>query len=75
MKRHQDQSNSYKGHLIGAGLQVQWFNPFSSRREHDSIQSDMELEELKVLYLDPKTDRRRLAPTWLGGGSQSPPPQ
>jgi hypothetical protein len=36
---------------------------------------DQRLEESKVLHLDPKADRRRLAPTWLGGGSQSPPPQ
>jgi hypothetical protein len=31
LKRHHDQSNSYKGqYLIGAGLQVQWFSPLSS---------------------------------------------
>ena len=34
MKRHHDQSNSYKGqHLIGACLQVQRFSPLSSSQE------------------------------------------
>ena len=28
-KRHHDQGNSYKGHLIGVGLQVQRFSPLS----------------------------------------------
>jgi hypothetical protein len=41
-----------------AGLQVQRFSPLSSRWEHGSIQADMKLEKLKVLYLDPKADRR-----------------
>jgi hypothetical protein len=30
-------------------------------RKHGSIQVDMVLEELRVLYLDPKSARRRLA--------------
>jgi hypothetical protein len=30
MKKHQDQGNSYKEHLIGAGLQAQRFSPLSS---------------------------------------------
>jgi hypothetical protein len=30
-----------KQHLIGAGLQVQIFNPLSSRQEHGSIQAGM----------------------------------
>jgi hypothetical protein len=34
MKRHHDQGNSFEGqHLIGAGSQVPWFSPFSSRWE------------------------------------------
>jgi hypothetical protein len=33
VKRHHDQGNSYKGHLIGAGLQVPRFSPLSSRQE------------------------------------------
>ena len=28
-KIHQDQGNSYKGHLIGASLQVQRFSPLT----------------------------------------------
>lgn len=39
--------------------------------EHSSIQAGMSLEELKVPPLDPKADRRRLAPTWRGGGPHS----
>jgi hypothetical protein len=30
----------------------------------------MMLEELRVLHLVPKTNRRRLTPMWLGGRSQ-----
>jgi hypothetical protein len=30
VKRHHDQGNSYTGHLIGAGLQIQRFSPLSS---------------------------------------------
>jgi hypothetical protein len=30
-------AKSYKGHLIGAGLQVQRSSPLSSRQEHNSI--------------------------------------
>jgi hypothetical protein len=35
-------------------------------RKHSSIQADMGLEELKVLYLDPKVDRRKLSSRQLG---------
>ena len=42
--------------------------------EHGNIQADVGLEELKVLHLNPKA-ARRLAPTGLEGGSQSPFPQ
>jgi hypothetical protein len=35
----------------------------------------MALEELRLLHLVLKASRRRLTPTWLGVGSQSPPPQ
>jgi hypothetical protein len=42
VKRHYDQGNFYKGqHLIGAGLQVQRFNPLSSKWEYGSIQAGM----------------------------------
>jgi hypothetical protein len=74
VKRHHDQGNSYKGHLIGAGLQVWWFSPLPSWQEHSSIQAGMVLEELRILYPHPKEARSRLSPKWLGG-SQSPPPQ
>ena len=41
VKRHHDQGNSYKQqHLIGAGLQVQRFNPVSSRSVLGSVQAD-----------------------------------
>ena len=32
-QRHHDQSNSYKGHLIGAGLQFQRFSPLPSQQK------------------------------------------
>jgi hypothetical protein len=37
--------------------------------------ADMVLEELKVLHLVLKANRRRLTSRKTGGGSQSPPPQ
>jgi hypothetical protein len=43
--------------------------------KHGSIQAGMVLKELKVLHLVLKASRKRLAPMWLGGGSQSPPLQ
>jgi hypothetical protein len=75
VNRHHDQGNSYKGHLIGAGLQVQRFSPLSSGQEHGSVQAGMVQEELRVLHLVPKADRRALAPMWLGGVSKSLPSQ
>ena len=33
VKRHHDRSNSYKGHLIGAGLQFQSLSLLPSRQE------------------------------------------
>ena len=39
----------------GAGLQVQRFSPLSSRQEHGSIQADVGLGELRVLYFHLKT--------------------
>jgi hypothetical protein len=35
--------------------------PFSSRQEHGSLQADVGLEELRIIYLHPKAYRRRLA--------------
>jgi hypothetical protein len=37
--------------LIRAALQVQRFNPLSSRWEHGSVQTGMVEEELSVLHL------------------------
>jgi len=62
VNRHNDQGQ----HLIGAGLQVQRFSPLSSRQEHDSIEADVWLEELRVLLLVPKAARGRLAFKQLG---------
>ena len=33
VKRHHEHGNSYKGNIIGAGLQFQGFSPLSSRQE------------------------------------------
>jgi hypothetical protein len=67
VNRHHDPGNSYKGHyLIETGLQVQRFSPLSSRQEHGSIQTDMELEELRVLHLNLKAAGRILASRQLG---------
>ncbi|EDL03495.1 mCG144978, partial [Mus musculus] len=45
-----------------------------SRQEHDSFQAGMAQEKRRVLHLVPK-ENRRLTPTRIGGGSQSPLPQ
>jgi hypothetical protein len=42
--------------------------------KHGSMQEGMVLKELRALHLHLKANRR-LADTWLGGGSPSPPPQ
>jgi hypothetical protein len=69
-KRHHDQGNSYKGHLRGAGLQVQKFSPLSSW--HGSIHIDTVLKKkLEVLHLDSKPVRKRLFSKLLGGESQA----
>jgi hypothetical protein len=67
VNRHHDQGKSNKGqHLIGAGLQVQRFNPLSSRQEHDSIQAGMVQEELRVLHLHLKAASKILTSRQLG---------
>jgi hypothetical protein len=53
-------------HLIGAGLQVQRFNPLSSRWEHGSIQAGMAQAELRVLHLHPKAASGKLTSRQLG---------
>jgi hypothetical protein len=50
----------YKQHLTGASLQVQRFNPLSSRWEHGSTQAVMAQAELRVLCLHPKAASGRL---------------
>jgi hypothetical protein len=78
VKRHHDQSNSYKRkHLIGAGLQFRgYFTTILAGSTAASRQTYMVLEkELRILYLDPKAVTRRLSPRQLGGGYQSPTPQ
>jgi hypothetical protein len=44
------------------------FSPLSSWQEHGSIQSGMVQEELRVLHLVPKANRRRLASRQLDKG-------
>jgi hypothetical protein len=44
--------------LIGAGLQIQRFSPLSSRGEHGSIEAGMMQEELRVLHLVLKANRK-----------------
>ena len=62
MKRHHDYSNSYKGHLIGAGLQFQRFNPLSSWQEAWQHPGRCGAGGAKrVLYLDSKIARKRLS--------------
>jgi hypothetical protein len=69
VNRHHDQGKSYKGHLIGAGLQVQRFSPLSSRQEHGSIHAGMVQEELRVLHLHLEAAGRRLTSRQLAWGS------
>jgi hypothetical protein len=55
-----------KQHLIGAGLQVQWFSPLSPRWDHGSIQAGMAQAELRVLRLHPKAASGRQTSRHLG---------
>jgi hypothetical protein len=66
VNRHHDQGKSYKGHLVGAGLQVQRFSPSSSRCEYGSIQAGMVQEELRVLHFHLEAASRILASRQLG---------
>jgi hypothetical protein len=73
VNRHRGQTTFYKGlYLTGASLQV---HHYDHGGKHDSIQADIDLEELRVLHLVLKAIKRGLASRQLGGGSQSPPPQ
>jgi hypothetical protein len=62
MKRHHDQSNFYKGHLIGAGLQFGGAVYHHHGRKHGDVHANMVLEkELRVLHLDPMATRRSVS--------------
>ena len=62
VNRPHDQGNSYKGHhLIGATLRFRSSIHYHQGGNHGSIETDMVLEELRVLHLDCKAARRRLA--------------
>jgi len=65
VNRHHDQSKSYKGHLTGAGLQVQRFS-LVSRQKHGGIHTGMVQEELRVLHLHLKAASRILTSNQLG---------
>ena len=41
---------------------VSEFSPLSPKLEHGSVQAGMEMEELRVLHLQLKAAKRRLAP-------------
>lgn len=62
MRRHHDRGNSCQGrHLTGAGLRFQKLSPLSSWWKHGSVQVNIALEELRVLYPDLKTSGRRVS--------------
>lgn len=65
VNRHHDQGNSFKNNLIAASLQVQTFNPLSSRQEHGSIHTGVVQQELR----HSKTNRNRVVSKQLGRGS------
>jgi hypothetical protein len=70
VNRHHDQGNSYKDN-IELGLAYRFRDPvhYHNGGKHDITQAHMALEELRVLYLAPKANRRRLSCKKLGGGS------
>jgi hypothetical protein len=45
----------------GITFRVQMFSPLSSRQGYRSVQAGITQEELRVLHLIPKANRRRLA--------------
>jgi hypothetical protein len=72
VKRHYGQGNSFRGlHLNGAGLQFKGSVHYHHGRKHDRVQAGMVLEELRVLHLVLKANKRRLVSRQLGEGSQS----
>ena len=68
IKRHHDQGNPFTGHffeVLRFSLLLLWLEAWQ--------RPGMVLEELRVLYLVLKANRRRLSPTWIERGSQRPP--
>jgi hypothetical protein len=59
---------------LGLAYSFRALVPHHHSRKHGSIQTDLELEEPRVLHLHPKSTRRRLTFRELGRGTQSPPP-
>lgn len=45
VKRHHGNGNSYKGHLIGVGLQFRGLIHYLHGGKHDSVQADMVLDK------------------------------
>jgi hypothetical protein len=71
VKRHRDQHNSSKEHLIGTGLEVQSLVHFHDGGKLGSLQAGIALKELRGLHCSKgkqKTDSSRQL-----GRSQSPP--
>jgi len=66
-----DHGNSYKGqHLIGAGLQFRDLVHYGHGRKHGRMQADMVLKkELRILHLDPESQKETVFHRQLGGGS------
>jgi hypothetical protein len=51
-KRHHDQGNSYKGHLIGVAYSFRGQVHYHNGRKHGSIRPVMVQEELRFLHFD-----------------------
>lgn len=63
-------SATQKGkHLIGVGLHLRRFRSLLAREKHGSLQGDIVLEELRVLYLDLQATGSKLTCT-----SETPEP-
>jgi hypothetical protein len=63
MKRHHDQSNSYKEKHLGMDYGFRGLVHYHHVRKHGELKADMILEKkLRVLHLDPGS-RRRLCGT------------
>ena len=74
-KRHHDQGKSYKGHLIGAGLQVLRFSPLSSQQEAQQCPGRPHTRGAESSTTSSKGILEHTVLRQLEGGTQSPPPQ